>query len=82
MYDSCSDALLVIATTGWALHFLPFVFVARDCFLTYYVLAAYFALLTLTIVIDLLFGSGNGNGSAVGGPNLTGCVVMGSLGAT
>ena len=56
---------LYLTLGGWALHYLPFAFVARDCFLTYYILAAYFALLTLTIVLDLLFGGRGGGGRAV-----------------
>ena len=74
--DEERDALgpLYLAVGGWALHYLPFAFVARDCFLTYYILAAYFALLTLTIVMDLLCGGGAGGVTVAGG------AVMGMLG--
>ena len=57
---------------GYLLHYLPFAFVARDCFLTYYILAQYFALLTLAIVLDMLWG---------GGPKGRAAMAMLALGA-
>jgi dolichyl-phosphate-mannose--protein O-mannosyl transferase len=50
---SAAAGPLRLALGAWALHYLPFALVARDCFQTYYVLAYYFAVLTLAAVSDL-----------------------------